>query len=408
MSRIVRVLAALLALALVGPVAARSRRAVVVQPLKGLGVDHDTAGRLDEVLRAEIAKVPGVRLVGEARTLEAVGEAPCGGQPACLSALAKRAGAATAIYGVVGALGEVQTLTLKAVDARSGKTVARVEDTLGGERAVLIEGLRAAAFRLLRPDLFTGSLDLRVPVEGAEVQVDGRTVGTTPLAGPVKDLAPGQHALKIVKKGFSDFDKFVQVRFQRTTVVTVDLGGSTVSGVLYRETPPPLVEWAGAEEPEPGAVALEPLVAPEADAGPAGAPAAAPLPSTEAATPPAQGPSGLRWTGYALLASGVVSAGAGLGFGLDARDRADTLTARFDAGGGPTAADTSDYTAMRGAEGTANVLYGVGGALAVAGAAAVLWDVLAGRGARAPGDAPDVSLLPAAPGGLGLTLTVVR
>ncbi|RMG11556.1 MAG: PEGA domain-containing protein, partial [Deltaproteobacteria bacterium] len=220
--------------------AAHKGRRVAIHPLKPLGLDPETVANLEEVLRGEVAGVPGIRLIGEARARKVADALGCDGSPPCLAVYAKKVGAAEVVHGVVAGLGDSYSIALKRVD-RQGKVLARVDTEVGGEREVLIDGIRAAAYQLLRPDLYTGSLEIVGDVEGATLFVDGKPRGTLPLEAPLTGLKPGQHAVKIVKKGYQDFDKFVDVRFRRTSVVEVDLASSTVSGVIYEEEAPPEV-----------------------------------------------------------------------------------------------------------------------------------------------------------------------
>ena len=100
---------------------------------------------------------------------------------------------------------------------------------------MLLSGLRAAAVKLLSPEHYIGALEVETGVDGAQVLVDGKVLGTTPIAGTIVGLAPGQHALRLTKAGFADFEKFIDVKFDQTTVVQVDLAQRTVRGVMFRE-----------------------------------------------------------------------------------------------------------------------------------------------------------------------------
>jgi hypothetical protein len=88
---------------------------------------------------------------------------------------------------------------------------------------------------LLAPERYVGALEIDASVPGAQVLVDGKPMGPTPIAGTIVGLSPGQHALRLTKEGFADFEKFVDVRFDQTTLVRVDLGERVVRDVMYRE-----------------------------------------------------------------------------------------------------------------------------------------------------------------------------
>ncbi len=405
-------LAVLLAPAVALAKAPAKPQRVAVHPLRSLGLDADTVARLEDILRASVKRVPGVRAIPAARVRAAIdgkdGGVPlhCGGKAGCLATLGQRLHADLVIYGAVGGLGDRYTITLRAVSAADGKVVQRASESVGGKREVLIDGITRTAYELLRPDLYVGSIRVKCPVAGAEVQIDGQDRGQTPLAHPITGLAPGRHALKILKTGYSDFDKFVEVRFQRTTVVTIDLAGSAVSGVIYQQMPsPPLVAASG-----PGARAGKGART-KAD-GDQDAAASGPGADTAAIaglTPPpvaeVEAPShALRWTGVGLLGAGAIAAGVGAYFGLQAQGTAKTLSTRFQQNGGPTAADAADWKAMTTQETMANVLFVAGGVLAAAGGGALVFDVASGPSAPPA----KVSVLPVGPGGAGLTFTLRR
>jgi hypothetical protein len=79
-----------------------------------------------------------------------------------------------------------------------------------------------------------GQLDVRSATTGAEVLVDGRSVGHIPLAGTIL-LPAGQHTIKITRRGYADYLDVVVVRPRRTSQVAVDL--LPLFGVLRLASP---------------------------------------------------------------------------------------------------------------------------------------------------------------------------
>lgn len=65
-------------------------------------------------------------------------------------------------------------------------------------------------------------LDIKSNIAGAEVVVDNKTVGTTPLTEPVI-VDGGKHTVKVRKKGFSDFADVIVAVLGKSTVVSADL-----------------------------------------------------------------------------------------------------------------------------------------------------------------------------------------
>jgi hypothetical protein len=216
--------------------AARAQDATVVfWRLKALGIEAETASRINAVLRNEIGRVPGVSLI-EARQVDAVVSkhadlAGCQGEADCLSQLGMLTGATLVISGVLGTLGDVFSLDIRLVDVATKQEIRRVAQTWSGEEKYLIEVMRQVATRLLKPEAYNGQLELNVAVEGVQVFIDGDLIGRTPLAEPLK-LSPGRHALKLACAGFSDYERFVDIPFNRTVPLFVEMESSVLTGVV--------------------------------------------------------------------------------------------------------------------------------------------------------------------------------
>src|SRR5204862_7648441 len=75
-----------------------------------------------------------------------------------------------------------------------------------------------------------GAIQIQSDLVGAEVQLDGRAAGKTPLPnlGVVSKLALGPHKLRVSAKGYAPFEEDVDVRFQKVTQVVVRLLPSDV------------------------------------------------------------------------------------------------------------------------------------------------------------------------------------
>jgi hypothetical protein len=65
-------------------------------------------------------------------------------------------------------------------------------------------------------------LDIKSNIEGAEVVIDNKTVGTTPLKEMVI-VDGGKHTVKVRKKGFSDFADVVVAPLGKPTIVNAEL-----------------------------------------------------------------------------------------------------------------------------------------------------------------------------------------
>ncbi len=93
-------------------------------------------------------------------------------------------------------------------------------------------GAEAASVRRAIEDLsmVTGLLKVTVNEQGALVEVDGKTLGTSPL--PPKRLSVGGHSLRISKDGFAPFQKDFAVSPQQTVDLGVALEHESSNGHL--------------------------------------------------------------------------------------------------------------------------------------------------------------------------------
>lgn len=71
-----------------------------------------------------------------------------------------------------------------------------------------------------------GALEVRVSETGARVTIDGKSLGTSPLAAPV-ELDEGEHVVVVDKPGFARFQKVVMIKAGETTAIDVRLEPET-------------------------------------------------------------------------------------------------------------------------------------------------------------------------------------
>jgi PEGA domain len=113
----------------------------------------------------------------------------------------------------------------------TGKQIQRIQsDPLRGSPDDLIEGVRVAAYKLLAPNQIYGAIQIQSDLVGAEVTLDGRPHGKTPLPnqGVIGKQALGKHDLRVQAKGYAPFSDEVDVHFQKVSQVVVRLLPSNV------------------------------------------------------------------------------------------------------------------------------------------------------------------------------------
>ena len=207
-------------------VTAADEQKVLVWELKPLGIDASTTAGMAQILAAEIDRLSGISLVPADPAVRAAREraelATCTGQPTCLAELGRLAGADLVVGGVVGMLGDVYSLDLKLVDAAKGLEIRRLAQTWSGESDKLVKAMRLMATRLLRPEAYKGMLAIETERPGIAVYVDGVRVATTPLDRPLQ-LTPGKHALRLAAPGYREVEKFIDIPFDQTVPLQVQL-----------------------------------------------------------------------------------------------------------------------------------------------------------------------------------------
>jgi hypothetical protein len=89
----------------------------------------------------------------------------------------------------------------------------------------------AAEARLKELEGRTGALTVASPEAGAQVFVDDKAIGTTPLAGPVR-LAAGPHRIRLAKDGFGPVDQVTNVQTGAAASLEVKLEALSTKGRL--------------------------------------------------------------------------------------------------------------------------------------------------------------------------------
>lgn len=210
-----------------GPEQAITQR-IAVWRFDALGIEPELVARLETLFRMELDRLakqpmPTRREVERAVTAD---QRECTGEEKCLGAIGKKLGVDVVVTGTVGALGHSYVLNIKAVEAQTARQLTRIQsDPLRGSPDDLIEGVRVAAYKLLAPDQIHGSIQIQTDLIGAEVQLDGRTLGKTPLPrlGVIARQELGKHRLRVQAQGYAPFEEDVEVRFQKVSQVVVRL-----------------------------------------------------------------------------------------------------------------------------------------------------------------------------------------
>jgi hypothetical protein len=191
---------------------------------------HDNLGaagaRIDAALADAAAALPGFavanltpagKLSGPRR-----GDARLELQPAARAlAFAKELGAARPVAIEATPLGDGLIVYLQALEAPSGRAIGSTTVSLGGGSARAPgdrDVMRGALMRILDPTRYTGRLDVRLDVQSALVQIDGH-----PAQSGISELPVGTHALRVTHPAYHDFLRFLDIDFDKTLSVDVNL-----------------------------------------------------------------------------------------------------------------------------------------------------------------------------------------
>jgi hypothetical protein len=233
---------------------------VAIWDIRLLGIDKDTSRRVLYDLRQAFGRAEGFKLISEASVQKRLKRRRVA-EDAPLEKVVRALRVHWVLTGTLGGLGDEVSLDLKLLD-RGAKEVRRVGVAIPIEtrarRAVLDELL----VQLLVPGKWAGTLVLDCSESGAEVQLDGSFIATTPLDKPLEGLKPGKHILRITKEGFGEFSRFVVIRHAEVARLKVDLKNAMVVGLLYERGKP--------EAPKPPDPKPEPVKPPEPAPQPSG------------------------------------------------------------------------------------------------------------------------------------------
>lgn len=200
---------------------------VAVAPLESMSsgsAASSTAGsKVEAMLESALGMVPGATVVPGhevRRALEADSKLlVCDGESTCLARLGKAVGATHVVHGEIGGLGDVEVLYLTVIEVGQGRELRSTTAVIGSTEAD--KSARAAAFQLLAPERYTGTLRLAIDIEGASIYIDGQRLGTSPR--PPLALPVGTHAVRITHPEFHDFVRFVDIVFAEELELQVPL-----------------------------------------------------------------------------------------------------------------------------------------------------------------------------------------
>jgi len=150
--------------------------------------------------------------------------ARCDGETRCLSQVGQRLGVKELLLIAVSQLGDV-VLALQRIDVTEQRVLGRYADSLVPGQNIEEARMLSWLQQLFPPDIFKryGQIQVAANVEGAQIYVNSKASGTTPLGTPLQVLAPGNYRILVEKTKFLPFQAAVTVMPDTTVEVSASL-----------------------------------------------------------------------------------------------------------------------------------------------------------------------------------------
>lgn len=186
---------------------------------------------LADVAAAEASRVGGFAVLSQGDVIAQLGVEKskqmlgCSEDESCMLEIAGALSAERLLTGSVTLVDGTYLLSVKQVDARKARSIARAGDTLKAPtQAELVDGVRRLAHEVLtgRKLDTTGVVRIEVDQAGADVVLDGRSLGLSPVEGGQRVLE-GTHRIVVTKGGFVTWETTVTVSAGVTVPVRATL-----------------------------------------------------------------------------------------------------------------------------------------------------------------------------------------
>ncbi len=213
---------------LASPAAAKERTKLAVLDLDDKGVGAATTQSLTDVVTVALNELGVFDVLSRADIQQMLAFEQgkqmlgCESDTSCLAEIGGALGVALLVHGSIGKVGSTFMVNLALTSSSTAKVLAREQRQIALANELPTQVKAAARFLvrdLLQKEL--GYLVLQASESGADVEVDGRIVGVTPLAR--QNLSGGPHTLRVSKKGFVSFARDIDVVKDSASLVDAQL-----------------------------------------------------------------------------------------------------------------------------------------------------------------------------------------
>lgn len=240
------------------------RVSVAVLKFEDRGAGANLTANVDALVSNELSRFPVLQVIssrdiGSLISVESQRQLLGCTDASCVTNLAGALGTEYIVTGNVGRLGATYLVTLQLIHQATAKVEDREELHTDGTLEALIHQVQETARRLIRPILKArqGSLLLSTSTEGANVYVDDKLVGVTPVNR--LEVTWGPHTIRVERDGFIAFARDIDVDSDATSVLEVVLvpSGEFIAAYEARNQALRNAAWGtGAVAVAAGAVAL--------------------------------------------------------------------------------------------------------------------------------------------------------
>lgn len=150
--------------------------------------------------------------------------ARCDGETRCLSGVGQRLGVREVLLLAVSQLGDV-VLAVQRISVTEQKVTGRYADSIVGGQAIDEARILSWLQQLYPPDTFKryGQIQISANIDGAQVYVNSKASGSTPLGDALHVLAPGNYRILVEKAKYLPFQAAVTVMPDTTVEVSATL-----------------------------------------------------------------------------------------------------------------------------------------------------------------------------------------
>ena len=199
------------------------------------GVDEADVNLISNFVANQVAKYSGAKVISESdiRTILKGEETrqQCGAEDSsCVAEIGAALGVPEAVSGDIGKIGDFWMLNLRRINVRSATVVARSSRNIEGSVNELMRSLPGAVAELFGLEAgaspktaklaTTGILVVQSEPQGADVLIDGRLVGKSPLE---KTFNVGEYKLEVSIRGYKSQERTVIILPGETTELAFEL-----------------------------------------------------------------------------------------------------------------------------------------------------------------------------------------